>query len=40
MIKKIMTSGTFSRGNKPRGDPGGKSTTSIPEEAKVMTIFG
>jgi hypothetical protein len=39
MMKKFMTSGTFSKGSKLRGDPGGKSAAPILGEAKVMKIF-
>jgi hypothetical protein len=39
MVKKFMTSGTFSKGSKPGRDPGGKSAAPISGEAKVMTIF-
>jgi hypothetical protein len=39
MMKKFMTSGTFSKGSKSGGDPGGKSVAPILGEAKVMKIF-
>jgi hypothetical protein len=39
MMKKFMTSGTFSEGSKPTGNPGGKSAAPIPGEVEVMTIF-
>jgi hypothetical protein len=39
MIKKFMTSGAFSKGRKSGGNPGGKSTSPIPEEVEAMTIF-
>jgi hypothetical protein len=39
MMKKFMTSGAFSKGRKPGGDPSGKSAAPIPGEAEVMTIF-
>jgi hypothetical protein len=39
MMKKFMTSGTFSKGGKPGGDLGGKGVAPNPGEAKVMTIF-
>jgi hypothetical protein len=29
MMKKFMTSGAFSKGRKPGGDPGGKSVAPI-----------
>jgi hypothetical protein len=38
-MKKFMTSGAFSKGRKPGGDPSGKSEAPIPGEAEVMTIF-
>jgi hypothetical protein len=40
MIKKFMTSGTFSRGSKLGGDLGGKSAAPIVGKVEVMTIFG
>jgi hypothetical protein len=39
MMKNFTTSGAFSKGWKPGGDPGGKSAAPILGEAKVMTIF-
>jgi hypothetical protein len=39
MMKKFMTSGAFSKGSKPGGDPRGKNATPISREAEVMTIF-
>jgi hypothetical protein len=39
MMKKFMTSGAFSKGKKPRGDPDGKRVPPIPGEAEIMTIF-
>jgi hypothetical protein len=39
MTKKFTTSGTFSKGGKPGGDPGGKGVAQIPREVEVMTIF-
>jgi hypothetical protein len=39
MMKKFMTSGTFSKGGKPGGDPREKSAAPIPEEVEVMIIF-
>jgi hypothetical protein len=39
MMKKFMTSGTFSKGGKPGGDPGEKSAAPIPREVAVMIIF-
>jgi hypothetical protein len=40
MMKKFMTSWAFSKGRKPKADPGRKGATPIPGEAEVMTIFG
>jgi hypothetical protein len=39
MMKKFMTSGTFSKGGKPGGDLGGKGVAPNPGESEVMTIF-
>jgi hypothetical protein len=39
IIKNFMMSGAFSKGRKPGGDPGGKSSAPITREVKVMTIF-
>jgi hypothetical protein len=39
IMKNFMTSGAFSKGRKPREDPGGKCVAPIPGEAKVMSIF-
>jgi hypothetical protein len=38
-MKKVMTSGAFSRGSKPGGDLGGKGAAPISGEAEIMTIF-
>jgi hypothetical protein len=40
MMKFFMTSGAFSKGRKPVGDPSGKDVTPLPGDAEVMTIFG
>jgi hypothetical protein len=39
MMKKFMMSGAFSKDRKLGGDLGGRSTTPVPREAEVMTIF-
>jgi hypothetical protein len=39
MMKNIITSGAFSKGRKPGGDPFGKRAVALPKEAKDMTIF-
>jgi hypothetical protein len=39
MMKNCMTTGTFSRGKKPEGDPMGKAVASFLEEKAVMSIY-
>jgi hypothetical protein len=39
MMKNFMTLWAFSKGQKPKGDSGGKGVTPIPREVEVMTIF-
>jgi hypothetical protein len=39
MRKNYMTTGTFTRGKKPKGDLEGKTSTPHPEEEVVMSIY-
>jgi hypothetical protein len=40
MMKNYMTTGTFSRGKKPKSDSMGNATAPFPEEKAVMPIYG
>jgi hypothetical protein len=39
MMKKFMTAGTFSKGNRSEGDLEGKGVTPLPRETEVMAVF-
>jgi hypothetical protein len=39
MMKKFMTAGTFSKGNRSEGDLEGKGVTPLPGETEVMAVF-
>jgi hypothetical protein len=40
MMKNYMTTGAFTKGKKPEGDPVGKVVVPFPEEKAVMLIYG
>jgi hypothetical protein len=40
MMKTYMTTRTFAKGKKPKGDPTGKVAAPFPEEKAVMSIYG
>jgi hypothetical protein len=40
MMKNHMTTGTFTRVNKPEGDLTGKTTTPFPKEKAAMLMYG
>jgi hypothetical protein len=40
MMKNYMTTGTFARGKKLKGDSVGKAATPFPEEKVGMSIYG
>jgi hypothetical protein len=39
MMKNYMTTGTFGKGKRPKGDSTGKDATPSPEENSVMSIY-
>jgi hypothetical protein len=40
MMKNYMTTGTFTKGKKPKGDSVGKAAVPFTEEKAVMLIYG
>jgi hypothetical protein len=40
MMKNYMTTGTLTKGKKPKDGAAGKATTPFPGEKAVMSIYG